>query len=582
LLVLAATVACSPATPKAPATTAPAPATTAAATATVAPDKPDTGRADALAKDYLAHVVSASPETATQLGIHSRDAELDDRSPAHLEADAKERARLLGVARDLKTANLPRAAATDVELVESALEVEERRWRDIRPHERQPSLYASPLDAIFFMTARDYAPAAERAALAVQRLEKIPASLAVARTNLAAAPGKKAPPKVWTIVGIEMAKSAGSFFEEQRGFLESQVDSKRVAAAIAGGKKAYAEYAAFLEKDVLPRSNGDFAAGRAAFDHLLRRAHFLDQDADEVNVLGERILKTTEAQMAEVARRIDPKARSWAEVVARVKSNHPTAQDLIPSYRRELTRARAFLVQKDAVPFPPGDDCEVIETPPFLRSTTTASYNGPPPFDRTTKGFFFVTPVDTSLSKVKQEEMLRENDHGDQVDTAVHEAYPGHHLQISFARLHPSTVRKMMDAPTFAEGWGLYSEELMSELGYYTDEERLMQLEWTLVRAARVVIDVGLHTRGMSFDDAVKMLVDRIRLEKTLALSEVKRYTMTPTQPLSYLVGREAIFAMRERYKKDRGNAFTLRDFHGEILGHGTIPVGLISREIFH
>src|SRR5262249_54097049 len=107
------------------------------------------------------------------------------------------------------------------------------------------------------------------------------------------------------------------------------------------------------------------------------------------------------------------------------------------------------------------------------------------------------------------------------------------------------------------------------------------QLEWTLVRAARVVIDVGLHTRGMSFDDAVKMLVERIRLEKTLALSEVKRYTMTPTQPLSYLVGREAIFAMRERYKQNKGNAFTLRDFHTEVLGHGTIPVGLISREMF-
>src|SRR5262249_31034794 len=193
----------------------------------------------------------------------------------------------------------------------------------------------------------------------------------------------------------------------------------------------------------------------------------------------------------------------------------------------------------------------------------------------------FVTPVDLSLPKPKQEEMLRENDHGDQVDTAVHEAYPGHHLQISFARRHPSIVRKTMDAPTFSEGWGLYSEELMNELGYYTDEERLMQLEWTLVRAARVLIDVGLHARGMSFDDAVKMLVERIHLERTLAVSEVKRYTMTPTQPLSYLIGREAIFAMRERYKKDRGSAFSLRDFHAEVLAHGTIPVGLISREVF-
>jgi uncharacterized protein (DUF885 family) len=121
----------------------------------------------------------------------------------------------------------------------------------------------------------------------------------------------------------------------------------------------------------------------------------------------------------------------------------------------------------------------------------------------------------------------------------------------------------------------------MSVLGYYTDEERLMQLEWTLVRAARVVIDVGLHTRGMTFDEAVKILTDKVHLEQTLALSEVKRYTMSPTQPLAYLVGREAIFRIRERYKDREGPKYTLRGFHTEVLSHGTIAPGLIAREMF-
>jgi uncharacterized protein (DUF885 family) len=547
-----------------------------------APPPEEDAKAEALGKQYIAYTQASSPELATQLGLHARDAELDDRSPAGIEAHAKERTRLLESARALqKSARMSRAAATDVELVVSALEVEDRRWSEVRPHERNPALYASPMDALFFMTARDYAPVAERARLATERMEKIPALLAAARANLAAGPSKKAPPKIWTIVGVEMAKSAKSFFDEVRPVLEEAPDKKRARAAVDTAKRAYADYAAYLEKDVLPRANGDFAAGRESFEFLLHRAHFLSEDAEQLRALGTKILDATDAQMRDVARRIDPNAKGWAEVVARVKANHPTAEDLISSYRRELLRARTFLVQKDAVPFPPGDDCEVRETPPFLRTTTVASYNGAPPFDSTTKGFFFVTPVDLALPKPKQEEMLRENDHGDQVDTAVHEAYPGHHLQISFARLHPSAVRKAMEAPTFAEGWGLYSEELMAELGYYTDEERLMQLEWTLVRAARVVIDVGLHTQGMSFDDAVKMLTDRVHLEKTLAVSEVKRYTMSPTQPLSYLVGREAIFAMRERYKMRKGDAFTLRDFHAEILNHGTIPVGLISREMF-
>jgi uncharacterized protein (DUF885 family) len=241
------------------------------------------------------------------------------------------------------------------------------------------------------------------------------------------------------------------------------------------------------------------------------------------------------------------------------------------------------------VPFPPGDDCQVAETPPFLRSTTVASYEPSPALDADTRGIFFVTPVDKTLPRPRQEEMLRENDHGDLINTVVHETYPGHHLQLSFARTNPALIRKIVDAKraavigadVFAEGWGLYSEALMGELGYYTDEERLMQLEWTLVRAARVLLDVGLHTRGMTFDAGVKLLTDQVHLEHELAVSEVKRYTMTPTQPLSYLVGRERILAMRERFKKAEGDRYSLKAFHTALLSHGTIAPGLVEREMF-
>jgi uncharacterized protein (DUF885 family) len=404
--------------------------------------------------------------------------------------------------------------------------------------------------------------------------------VAAARANL------KNPPRVWTQVAIEDARSARAFFEQVRPFLESAgaegVDRARAQRALAAAKDAYARYATFLERDVLPRSSGDFAAGRAYFDFLLRERYFLEEDADAVLALGKRLLERTEAQMTEVAHRIDPAAKGWPEVTARLKSHHPSAKDLLPSYRRELDRARAFVVAKDVAALPPGDDCEVMETPLFIRSTVTAAYDVAPPFDSAiTKGFFFVTPVDLTLSAAKQEQMLRENDHGDQVDTAVHEAYPGHHLQLSFARLHPSRVRKVSETSIFAEGWALYAEELLAELGYYTDEERLMQLEWALVRAARILIDVGLHTQGMSFDDALAILTDRVHLERPLATSEIKRYTADPTQPLAYMVGREKIFAMRDRYQKREGSAFTLKRFHTEILSHGTIAPGLISKEIF-
>ncbi len=542
----------------------------------------------ASAKAYLDLLVETSPEAATLLGLHSREADLDDRSKAAFENGLVKKEKLLARVRDEATTvrkdgsmpSLSRTARTDAWILIHTLEMDIRTQREENPLERRPSLYASPMEAIFIMLARDYAPAAERATHALARMEKIPTVLAAARTNL------KSPPKVWTQVGIEMAESAKTFFEEQRAPLEAALpgEKQRIDHALKTASSAYADYKTFLEKEVLPRSNGDFAAGRPLFDFMLQHGAVLGENADDVLALGQRILATTEAQMSEIAKRIDPNTHAkggWPDVVARVKANHPTAADLIPSYRRELQRAREFLVKKDAVPFPPGDDCEVIETPPFQRSTVTAAYDEPPPFDRSTKGFFYVTPVEASFSQAKQEAMLRENDHADQVDTAVHEAYPGHHLQLSFARLHPSLIRKITGPAIFAEGWGLYAEELMSELGYYTDEERLMQLEWTLVRAARVVIDVGLHTRGMTFDQAVAILTDKVHLERPLALSEVKRYTMSPTQPLSYLVGREALFKLRERYRAREGSKFTLKRFHTEALSHGTIAPGLLEQEMF-
>lgn len=530
------------------------------------------------AQEYLDLVVEISPETATSLGLHANDALLDDRTVAgHDKAVAREEAMLRSLKERFASARLSASGRTDLAMLIGALEVSVRTKRVQRPLQRQPDIYVSPLSAIFFMTARDYAPAAERARNVVARLERIPKVVEAAKANLLD------PPRVWTEVGIDRASSARSFLDGQRAFLVRSLpgETARVDAALQAAQAAYEDYKKFLQKEVLPRSNGRFAAGHELFGFLLQHDYFLEEGPDELLAMGKRLFAETNTQMTEVARRIDPKAKGWPEVVARLKGDHPTADGLLDAYRHEVLRARAFLQEKDAVELPPGDDLEVIETPAFLRSTITAAYDQAPPFDPTTKGFFFVTPIDRSLSKAKQEEMLRENDHGDIVDTAVHEAYPGHHLQLSFARRHPSLVRKVLDHAIFSEGWALYSEELMAELGYYTDGERLLQLEWTLVRAARIVIDVGLHVSDMTFEQAVKMLTDDVHLERQLALSEVKRYTLSPTQPLAYLTGRQMIFKMRERYRQREGAAFSLKKFHADVLTRATVPPSLMAKEIF-
>ncbi len=572
-VVLACAVACAGAPPPAP-----------SGAPCVGPcnDQPSDDNAIAAAEQrYLDLLVQISPETATSLGLHQRDTELDDKSTAGFARTTEAEERMLAeLRRRFATPHASKTMRTDLTILEDALAVDVRTRRTVRPLARKPDFYASPMEAIFVMTARDYAPIADRAAKALARIEKVPAVVAYGKVNL------ERPPRVWTQVGIEAAEGAGPFFDEEEPILAAALpqQKERIHAAIVAAKKAYADYADFLREVVLPRSDGDFAAGRDYFEFLLHTDYALTENADQVAALGEKVYLRTQEQMDEVAARIahqPVRPGMWPEVLHEVKGHHPTAAELIPSYAREVARAREFLKAEDVVTFPAHETCDVVATPPFLRTTTIASYDVAPPFDPVDKGLFFVTPVDPKLTPEQQEEMLRENDHGDQVDTVVHETYPGHHLQLSIARTHASLIRKVTGPSIFAEGWALYAEELMNELGYYTDEERLMQLEWVLVRAARVKIDVGLHVRGMTFDQAVAVLEKDVHLEHQLAVSEVKRYTETPTQPLSYLIGREKIFQMRERMKKRDGASFSLRRFHDEILSHGTIAPGLLEHEIF-
>ena len=577
--LLAAGCATSPSPAPAVVTPAAAPAPMAAAAPAPAPDADDAA-VDAAEQAYVDLLVALSPQAATQLGLHARDTDLDDYTRAGFDdALRRQEAMLASLRTRFATPHLSLARKIDLELLESTLEVDLRRSRETRAIFRDPQTYLSPLDTLFAMISRPYAPAEERARGVLARLEKVPAVLVAARTNL------DNPPRVWTEVAIESARETPAFLDQVRTFLDSALkdDPRRTARAVAGARAAFADYATFLTKDVLPRSKGDFAAGRPLFDFLLHHGDFLDEDADGVLALGKRVFDETDAQMTALAKKMDPKATGWPAVAKRLKDKHPTAPQLLPEFRAQLARARAFLVAKDVVTFPPDDDCELMETPPFQRATITAAYEGAPPFDtKTTKGFFFVTPVDATLKPAARDELLREDYDAEQADTVVHETYPGHHLQLSLARRHPSLIRKVTGTDLFAEGWAFYCEELMFELGYYSDEERLVQLDWTLVRAARVMIDVGLHTQGMTFDQAVAILTDKVHLERTLAISEVRRYTSTPTQPLSYLVGREKILALRAAFTAATGEspARSLKKFHDDLLSHGTLPLKLVAEEM--
>ena len=545
------------------------------ALATVSVQTDPVGR---LGERYLSNLLRWSPEVASSLGLHGHDDVLDGRGEARVRQIIDEEKVFLAEVRAAESAADPRSSdGVDLTMLVGALEADVLVREKLAPHRRMPDSYCEPLGVLFRMATNDYGSPVARARAMHARLRAIPSMLVEARTTLSN------PPASWTRIAIGKSRSAGEMFDTLGAFLDEALPSERVqnAKAIGDARAAFAAYASWLESDLLPRSKGDFAAGSALFEGLLRANYALDDTPADLEALGRRVMTETESAMADVAKRIDPKATHWSEVIAAIKSEHPTAADLVPAYRREVERARGFLVARDVITFPPGDDLVVDVTPPFLRATTQASYDQAPPFDTATRGFFFVTPVDPTWNAEQQEEWLRESDYGDVVDTAVHEAYPGHHLQLSIARRHPSLVRKAIGPSIFAEGWALYSEELMAELGYYAPRERMMQLEWTLVRAARIVLDVELHTGAMSLEEAENFLVDRVHLERALAASEVRRYSENPTQPLSYLVGREQIRSLRERTRRLEGKAFSLKAFHDRLLREGTVAPKLIERAWF-
>ena len=527
---------------------------------------------------YLDLYVEIHPEHATSLGLHAHDDQLDDRSIAgHDKATQRESDMLDGLEKRFATPKASPGSKTDLALLIGALRVDVRTRRVMRPAPAPARRVHRPAR----LDLPDHRPRLR--ARAGPREER-------ARADREAPPERRLregqPPQSAQDLDRDRDREGGeakSFLADQKAFLTENLPDQtaRVDAALKAATTAFDDYVKLLQTDIMKRSNGRFSAGRELFDYLLQNDDFIDENADQVLATGKRVFAETNKQMADLAQKIDPKAKNWWDVTKRIKSKHPAADDLIASYAKEAKKARAFLIDKDAVPFPPGDDLEVIETPSFMRATTSAAYDAPPPFDdHTTKGFFFVTPVDKSASPQKQEEWLRENDFADIVDTTVHEAYPGHHLQLSWARRNPSKARRAFDHAIMEEGWALYSEELMSELGYYSDDERLIQLEWTLVRAARIVIDVGLHASDMTYEQAVKMLTDEVHLEKALATEEVKRYTEDPTQPSSYILGREKIMELREKVKQRDGAKFTLKGFHTDLLTKGSVPPSLAAREI--
>lgn len=524
---------------------------------------------DRLTDRYIETIVEDHPVEATFLGFHSRDSELGAFTAEAFEERADHSRALLREFEGVPVEGAPIDVAIDARVTRISLERALRFHEQLRPHERFPSVYiGTALSGCNQLVLRDFAPLEERARSLLARIRQIPGVLACCKRNTKDAPG------VFLQIGAERARGGARFLRTVISDVAEKVpslssDLRAAAGEAAAAFDAIAEHLSALKSE----ATSSFAVGREFFEWLLKETHLLDVDSDELSDLGRRAIRDTKAAMARVASEIDPD-KDWREIIEELKGEHPPADGLRERYAFEMKRARRFVVEHDLVTIPDGERLDVIDTPVFARTLLPyAAYMPAGPFEARQQGFFWVTPVDASLAEADRERQLRGHGVRSIPLIALHEGYPGHHLQLVRANANMRKARKLTWNTVFVEGWALYCEEMMKDVGFLDDPgSRLFQLKQTLWRAARVVVDVGLQRGEMTIDEAVSFMVEEAALERVNATAEVKRYTANPTQPSSYLVGKFELMDIRRRYEERLGAEFDLKTFHDTLLNVGSVP----------
>jgi uncharacterized protein (DUF885 family) len=405
-------------------------------------------------------------------------------------------------------------------------------------------------------------------------LAALPPRLQSGRANL------KNPPRRFTEAAIFQTEQSLRTLDEGLHLLPEP--DEKTNNLLTGARKALNDYYLFLSEDLLPRSNGRWMLGREAYDFILQNRWYMNSNAEQILQRGQSAFEQTEVLAQQVAERMQP-GKHWTEVYETLKNDHPQAAGIKQAYQQQMDAAREFVLKHSVLTLPAGERVITIDTPPAMRrSSPFGTFQTASPFEGGLEGRLILTPIESWMSADQQAQRLRSHHTAWIPVIAVHEAYPGHHAQALKVNQNPNLLRRVISESIFSEGWGLFTEELMFELGFLQgDDVRLTQLRNRLWRAARVILDVSLHTGQMNFDDAVSFLVERVRFEPYAAELEVGMYIRNPTYVLGYLIGMQEIESIRAEYIARFGQPEPPSVFYDQLLRIGSIPPTLLREELF-
>ena len=553
---------------------------------------------EGLSQRYFDEALSLQPVTATGLGDHRFDAKLDDVSAAGRERRLALERELLAAVRALDATQLSRAHQVDARLLAGQLEYDAWKLTDLEDWRWNPLIYTDLAGAsIYSLLARDFAPLPDRLRNVVARLDELPRFLAQVRESLD-------PARVPKIHAETAAKQNGGVIAlidqlvvPQLGALPAD-EQARLKATLEKARKAVAQHQIWLDRKLVPEAKGDFRIGATLYDRKLAFALDSTLSRQEIRARAQSELTATRAQMYEIARTVlagrdgaprtpdapdgDTQQTAIAAALELAYADRPPRADVFDVTRKTFDSALAFVRAKDFVTVY-DDPLDIIAMPEFQRGVNLAYCDPPGPLDKGQKTFFAISPIPQDWSDRQVDSYLREYNTRSINNLTIHEAMPGHYLQLMHSNRYDSPLRAALQSGTFIEGWAVYGERVMAEEGYLDADPlmHLIQLKWYLRTISNALLDQGVHVDGMSREEAMRLMTRDTFQEESEATAKWTRVQLTSAQLPTYFVGVQEHLALREEAMKRWGKHFTLKQYNDKVLSYGSPPVRYVRDLIF-
>lgn len=527
-----------------------------------------------LTDDILRDYYRAHPSGARMLGLHQYDGLVEDYRPEAIAQRVNVLDRQIRQLDDLNSATLSSDQVFNRDLLKTQLEFERFELTQIRDYTRNPIHYADAIDLSVYLK-RTYAPIDERARSLGAQAAQIPVVLEQAERNLA-----ESIPAPFIETALSVYGGAVPFIRNDvPAALNAAGSTVDVSSELTAAADAVDRFINYL-KDAQSRATNEFAIGAESFAQMLRFGEMVDTPLETLLAVGEEDLARNSAAAVAAAAEIDPD-RGIREIMTELAADHPSAPELIPVTARMLESLRDYVIERALVTIPSDNRCLVEETPSFLRWAFAMMDTAGPFETRARESYYYITPPETDWPQERQEEWLTEFNYAGLQDISIHEAYPGHFVHFLHLPLIPYPVRQVFMSYAFVEGWAHYVEQMMLDIGYGDGDPRLRlaQIKEALTRNCRYIAAIKMHTQGMTVDEATQLFMEYCFAEECPARQEAVRGTFDPGY-LNYTLGKLMILKLREDYRRQEGDAFSLLEFHDRLLGLGAPPVPLARRAL--